>query len=148
MQKCPHGVLKRHIRHAALQNGATPLLNCNSVELSGLFHADGRIVDALGDAMRAFFSSRFMFAPPPQPQSSTSAFGASRRNRSPHRATGLWPRFIMATISFPPRPTGLRVFSKNDIWPLRFRAFRIGQRERGLQHRAFLHRPAVLTQET
>ena len=42
LKKCPHGVLKRHIRHTALQNGATPLLNCSSVELSSPLHADGR----------------------------------------------------------------------------------------------------------
>ena len=62
-----------------------------------------------------FFRSLLMFAPPPQPQSSTLASGVSSKKRSPHRATGLCPRFIMATIIFPPKPTGLRVFSKNDI---------------------------------
>ena len=56
-------ILKRHIRHAALQNGATPLLNCSSVELPGLLHADGRIVDALDDAMRAFFQQPFYVRP-------------------------------------------------------------------------------------
>ena len=63
LEKCPHGVLKRHIRRAALQNGATPLLNRNSVELSSLLHADGRIVDALDDAMRAFFQQPFYVRP-------------------------------------------------------------------------------------
>ena len=62
-----------------------------------------------------FFRSLLMFAPPPQPQSSTLASGVSSKKRSPHRATGLCPKFIMATIIFPPKPKGLRVFSKNDI---------------------------------
>lgn len=62
-EKCSHGVLKRHIRHTALQNGATPLLNCSSVELSSPLHADGRIVDALNDAMRAFFQQPFYVRP-------------------------------------------------------------------------------------
>ena len=45
------------------KNGATPLLNCGSVELSSLLHADGRIVDALDDAMRAFFQQPFYVRP-------------------------------------------------------------------------------------
>ena len=32
-----------------------------------------------------------MFAPPPQPQSSTLASGATFKKRSPHHATGLCP---------------------------------------------------------
>ena len=95
-----------------------------------------------------FFRSLLMFAPPPQPQSSTLASGVSSKKRSPHRATGLCPRFIMATIIFPPKPTGLRVFSKNDISNLQFYTLGIGQRERGFQDSAFSHRPAVLPQET
>ena len=59
-----------------------------------------------------------------------------------HRATALCPTFIMATMIFPPKPTGLRVFSKNDISHLRFHAFCIGQWERGFQNNAFPHRPA------
>ena len=95
-----------------------------------------------------FFRSLLMFAPPPQPQSSTLASGASSKKRSPHRATGLCPRFIMATMIFPPSPTGFLVFSKNDILShLRFHTFRIGQREGCLQNSAFPHRPAVLPQE-
>ena len=54
----------------------------------------------------------------------------------------------MATIIFPPKPTGLRVFSKNDISHLQFYTLGIGQRERGFQNSAFSHRPAVLSQET
>ena len=42
------------------------------------------------------------------------------------------------------RPTGLRVFSKNDISHLHFYTLGIGQREGRLQHNAFPHRPAVL----
>ena len=49
-----------------------------------------------------------------------------------------------ANIIFPPKPTGLRVFSKNDISHLHFYTLGIGQRERGFQHSAFPHRPAVL----
>ena len=56
-----------------------------------------------------------MFAPPPQPQSRIFASGAALRKRSPQSASALCPMFIMDTISFPPRPSGLRVFSKNDI---------------------------------
>ena len=93
-----------------------------------------------------FFRSLLMFAPPPQPQSSTLASGVSSKKRSPHRATGLCPRFIMATIIFPPKPTGLRVFSKNDISNLQFYTLGIGQRERGFQHTALPHRPAILPQ--
>ena len=44
--------------------------------------------------------------------------------------------FIMATMIFPPKPTGLRVFSKNDILHLQFYTLDIGQRERGFQHTA------------
>ena len=101
-----------------------------------------------------FFRSLLMFAPPPQPQSSTLASGVTFRNRSPHRATGLCPRFIMATIIFPPKPTGLRVFSKNDISNLHFYTLGIGQRERGFQHSAlpqetqvFLARPSAVERE-
>ena len=101
-----------------------------------------------------FFRSLLMFAPPPQPQSSTLASGVSSKKRSPHRATGLCPRFIMATIIFPPKPTGLRVFSKNDISHLQFYSLGIGQRERGFQHSAlpqetqvFLARPSVVERE-
>ena len=90
-----------------------------------------------------------MFAPPPQPQSSTLASRVSSKKRSPHRATGLCPRFIMATMIFPPSPTGFLVFSKNDILShLRFHTFRIGQREGCLQNSAFPHRPAVLPQKS
>ena len=32
----------------------------------------------------------------------------------------LCPKFIMATMIFPPRPAGLRVFSKKDITPPSF----------------------------
>ena len=89
-----------------------------------------------------------MFAPPPQPQSSTLASRVSSKKRSPHRATGLCPRFIMATMIFPPSPTGFLVFSKNDILShLRFHTFRIGQREGCFQHGAFPHHPAVSPQE-
>ena len=45
----------------------------------------------------------------------------------------LCPRFIMATMIFPPSPTGFLVFSKNDILShLQFHTFRIGQRKSGL----------------
>ena len=44
----------------------------------------------------------------------------------------LCPRFIITTMIFPLKPTGLRVFSKKDISHLRFHTFRIGQRKRGL----------------
>ena len=65
-----------------------------------------------------FFSSRVRLAPPPQPQSSTAALPASFRNRKPQWAMGLWHRFIMDTITRPPNPAGLRVFSKNDMFSL------------------------------
>ena len=32
-------------------------------------------------------------------------------------ANSTWNRFIMFTRTFPPKPVGLRVFSKNDIFP-------------------------------
>ena len=32
-------------------------------------------------------------------------------------ANSTWNRFIIFTITFPPKPVGLRVFSKNDILP-------------------------------
>ncbi len=32
-------------------------------------------------------------------------------------ANSTWNRFIMFSITFPPKPVGLRVFSKNDILP-------------------------------
>ena len=66
------------------------------------------------------FNSVLMFAPPPQPQSSTMASGAGCKKRSPHSAIALCPKFIIATMIFPPRPTGFRVFSKKDITPLSF----------------------------
>ena len=101
-----------------------------------------------------FFRSLLMFAPPPQPQSSTLASGVSFKKRSPHRATGLCPRFIMTTMIFPPKPTGLRVFSKNDISHLQFNTLGIGQRERGFRDSAlpqetqvFLARPSATERE-
>ena len=58
-----------------------------------------------------------MFAPPPQPQSSTRASGESGRNCMPQCARERWPTFIKETMSFPPRPSGLRVLSKKDMLP-------------------------------
>ena len=46
---------KNDMLHAALPHHTAPLLNCGSVEASSLLHADGRIIDALDDAPRAFF---------------------------------------------------------------------------------------------
>ena len=94
------------------------------------------------------FNSVLMFAPPPQPQSSTMASGASCKKRSPHSAIALCPKFIMATMIFPPSPTGFRVFSKNDISHLRFHTFCIGQWEGRFQHSTFSHPPPVLPQKT
>ena len=48
-------VRKHHIRHTALQNGAATLRDGGLVDLFRLLHADGRIVDALDDPLRAFF---------------------------------------------------------------------------------------------
>lgn len=56
-----------------------------------------------------------MFAPPPQPQSRTFASGASFKKRRPQPDSARCPTFIIKTISFPPKPVGLRVFSKKDI---------------------------------
>ena len=69
-----------------------------------------------------FSSSFLMFAPPPQPQSRTFPSAGSVRNPIPHRASARWPKFIMATMISPPKPAGLRVFSKKDIFlpPQRF----------------------------
>ena len=69
------------------------------------------------------FSSFLMFAPPPQPQSSTLASGASSRKPNPHLASAPWPRFIMLTIILPPSPRGFRVFSKKDIFAASFSSF-------------------------
>ena len=56
-----------------------------------------------------------MFAPPPQPQSSTLASLFSFRYLSPQSAKERWPMFINETIILPPSPVGLRVLSKNAI---------------------------------
>ena len=48
-------ICEDHIRHTALQNGTATLRDGGVVDLFRLFHADGRIIDALHDALRTFF---------------------------------------------------------------------------------------------
>ena len=52
-------ICEDHIRHTALQDGTAPLRDGGLVDLFRLLHADGRIVDALHDTLRAFFQQPF-----------------------------------------------------------------------------------------
>lgn len=62
-----------------------------------------------------FFSGSIRF------QISTSMTTVSSTSHgSPHRTAVPRPTFIMAVMIFPPRLTGLRIFSKDDISHLRF----------------------------
>ncbi len=86
MTKSNWFICEDDIRYAALQNDTAAIRDGGLVDLFRFLHADGRIVDALDLALRTLFRSLLMFAPPPQPQSSTLASGAISKLKPPSAA--------------------------------------------------------------
>lgn len=59
------------------------------------------------------FSSRFRFAPPPQPMSSSFMSERHLQCDNPHFESGVWQKFIMARAKRPFIPDGTANFSSH-----------------------------------